>query len=752
MSTAGRHLRSLWLLLLCVLPVVSVAQPTLAEADGITSTHFIVSIDGHPAPVLHAASNLYFLNFDARRHQVISVTAPSDDFWTRGVEVQPWRLGIRPRVQGRTITFELRGTAKISISRPGDHLANAEMLYLFANPPVRYRPRTGTTSLRVYGPGIHHENIDAASGDNIYLAAGAVVFGTLNIWQVDHVNVWGRGVIVYDGPQNPADDDGYMHKKNWHCIVMDNAHDISIEGITCVVRSRTWQIQMKNSRRIAFDNIKVIGANTGNANADGLDWLGGGDTFVRNSFFRAADDIFALQTSWDGYGPEAFAEQGEPVTNIVVENSVLSTSISNIVRAGWPEKNFEGGNFTLRNADVLHMGLGGCGVPFALMELWADPNGRGNSAGFHFDDVRLEDWTSLVQLRQPTDGIHDVSFKDVSSLEQPALVPSLLKGNVQNVAFDNLSIAGSTILNQADVPLLAENGASPPSFLDVAPKVSVLPLPPLVQAGQKIHFEARPAPGQPDALDYTWIFGDGTQAHGRKVSHRFPDADGTLHDGTGWFRVLLHVESKGGRQLWIPQSVIITAALKPALPQITTQPGLNFSYTAENTGPPQSRTGLVPLLQVNEVEPTASAYSIVFEGELEVPADGAYAFVVIANDSTSFAIDGVVLGTTPEPFAQVCGLVGNAAQAVTVHAALARGRHHLQVTEAHSIGQDDLRVLWRGPGFGFQEVPAPALSHGIHPVGPPWPAFSFLQKLQAGRARRSEIAELRNLNRFNSLH
>jgi len=62
-----------------------------------------------------------------------------------------------------------------------------------------------------------------------------------------------------------------MHKRNWHCIVMDQAHDISIEGITCVVRSRTWQIQMKDSRNITFDNIKVIGANAGNADADGMD-------------------------------------------------------------------------------------------------------------------------------------------------------------------------------------------------------------------------------------------------------------------------------------------------------------------------------------------------------------------------------------------------------------------------------------------------------------------------------------------------
>ena len=287
------------------------AEPLPLVPAEIASSHFVVTIDGRESPVMHAAMNLYFLNFEAGRNCLVTVTADRDGFWAEGVEVQPWRLNIRPLRTGRTITFHLRGAEKISISRPGDFGSEAEMLYLFANPKETPAPSYGTSGVRYFGPGVHRENIDAASGDHIYLAPGAVIFGSLNLWQVDHVTVTGRGVIVYDGPQNPADDDGWMHKKNWHCIVMDEAHDISIEGITCVVRSRTWQIQMKDSRDIVFDNIKVIGANRGNANADGMDWLGGGDTIVRDSFFRAADDVFSMETGWDGYGPESFSHPGQ---------------------------------------------------------------------------------------------------------------------------------------------------------------------------------------------------------------------------------------------------------------------------------------------------------------------------------------------------------------------------------------------------------------------------------------------------------
>jgi hypothetical protein len=40
---------------------------------------------------------------------------------------------------------------------------------------------------------------------------------------------------------------------------------------------------------------------------DGMDWLGGGDTTVANSFSRAADDDFALEGNWDGYRPAGVA-------------------------------------------------------------------------------------------------------------------------------------------------------------------------------------------------------------------------------------------------------------------------------------------------------------------------------------------------------------------------------------------------------------------------------------------------------------
>jgi hypothetical protein len=215
------------------------------------------------------------------------------------------------------------------------------------------------------------------------------------------VHVFGRGTIIYDGPQNPNNDEGWMHKPNWHCIVMDNARNIEIDGITCIVRSRTWQIQMRDSRKIGFYNVKVIGGSQNNANQDGMDWLGGGDTTVADSFFRAADDDFALEGNWDGYDREAMERPGHDVSNITIRDSVVSTTISNTMRVNWPHKHFNSYHVQMTNMDILHTGFGACGVPFAVFELWADPEGSGSQTDYLLQNIRLDDWYSLVGIRQP---------------------------------------------------------------------------------------------------------------------------------------------------------------------------------------------------------------------------------------------------------------------------------------------------------------------------------------------------------------
>ena len=131
-----------------------------------------------------------------------------------------------------------------------------------------------------------------------------------------------------------------------------------------------------------------------------MDWLGGGDTIVRDSFLRASDDVFAMEGNWDGYTDADMVRPGHDVDNILIEHSELSTSISNIVRAGWPRKIFNSKGFTLRDSDILHGGIGACGQTFGLLGFWGANGARGDHSDFNFENLFLDNWYSLAQLEQ----------------------------------------------------------------------------------------------------------------------------------------------------------------------------------------------------------------------------------------------------------------------------------------------------------------------------------------------------------------
>jgi hypothetical protein len=670
----------------------------------IQSDRFIVTVDGRPVPVVHAASNYYFVSFELEGAATVSITAPSDDYWAKGVEVQPWRHNLRPARAGRTIGFRVSQPIKLSITRPGEYSATSEMLFLFVNAPEKNPPREGDPGVQYYGPGLYRRSIDAKSGDTIYLAGGAVIHGSLNVWGAQNVKILGRGIVIYNGPQDGAIDDAWLHVPNWHAIVMDNARNIEVSGIVCVVRSRTWMIQMQDSRQIRFDNVKVIGGCPGNANQDGMDFIGSSDAVVRDCFIRASDDDFSIIGNWLGYNKANWTTPGHDVANITVENSVLSTSISNVVRVNWPRKQFNSSNFTMRDSDVIHMGLGGCLVPFALLEIWADPGGHGNHSGYLLDGIRLEDWYSLLQLRQPNPGIHDVKLRNIWSLESPSLVPSVLSGAVSGVTLENVKVG--------ELPLDVAPGAEPPVRTQGdGPQASFTFSPDAIVPHRKAHFAAAAGTN----LTYEWMFGDGTFAKGREVRHAFPDAEGTLRDGSGRFRVMLKVTDAEGRTDWASHSVVVTSSLRNPDPVPSLAPGLRYRYfegswsrLPEFDALTSVAEGVATKLDLS-VRRRENDYALVFHGYIRVPADGGYTFTLLSKDGGKLEIGDTVVATSPAPVAQVCGSVGNMVQAARGSIGLAAGLHTISVAVTDTTGPDGFAVKWEGPGVPQADVPSSAL-------------------------------------------
>jgi len=695
------------------------------------SSFFAVTVNGRPVDVALAASNYEFVNFDTDGPIDISITAAEPGFWDRGVDIEPWRLGLRAQRAGQTIRFRLPHPAKLSISRPGDFLNNAKMLFLFADTPAPLPPPTGP-NVTIIPAGIHRESLNPKSGDTIYLAPGAYIFGSLNLWNVENVKVLGRGAIVYDGPQNPATDEGWMQKPDWHCIGANQAHNVEIDGLTCIVRSRTWSIQMKDSTGFRFNDLRVIGGNPGNANQDGMDWLGGGDTIVRDAFIRSSDDDLAVEGNWDGYTQPDMLRPGGDVNDILVEDSELSTSISNIVRINWPQKIFNSRNFTLRNSDILHAGIGACGQTFGLLGMWGADGARGDHSGITLENLFLDNWYSLAQIEQEQPAVHGVALRNIWALGQPPLATSTIAGDVKDVTLDNIKYGQTRATSDASVPLTVSGEADQPKFAPAQALTAEFTIAqPIIAPRKKITFEASAIHG----AQYTWIFGDGSTAHGRRVRHRFPDAKGTELDGSngaGIFRVLLHVADSAGRQDWAEQNVVAVAkwhnAMQPTkasepgpIPSQTPgqlpgqEPGLTWSVYAGSWTQLPDLYNLHPVLTgvSPDVQATAGGFTqwaTAWDGLINIPTDGGYIFHLIDSDGARLVIDGVEVAKTGPPFPQVCGSPGNALRYDRGAIGLRAGLHTIRIEGLNTASTGAPRLLWEGPGITLQAIPPTAFS------------------------------------------
>jgi hypothetical protein len=688
-----------------------------------------MTVNGQPVDVAHAAASYEYASFDASDPVMVAITAVEPGFWDRGVDIQPWRLGLRPTRQGQTIRFLLASPAKLSISRPGDFLNHARMLFLFAGVPPA--PAPPDAAVEVYAPGIYHQSLNPKSGATIYLSPGSYFFGSLNLWKVENVRILGRGTIVYDGPQDPNNDEGWRQAPDWHCIGSFEARNVEIDGLTCIVRSRTWSIQMKDSTGFLFDDLRVIGGNPGNANQDGMDWLGGGDTTVRNSFIRASDDVFAMQGNWDGYKDEDMVRPGHDVQNILIEHSELSTSISNIVRAGWPRKNYNSRNFTLRDSDILHGGIGACGQAFGLLGFWGAQEAKGEHSNFTFENLTLDNWYSLLQLEQKLPSLHGFMFHNIWALDQPPLADSTISGNVADVSVDNVKVGQSRATSNADLRLVTGNGAQPVQFIAPHGPVAGFTVRPLLFApGTSVTFTAQASPESSPGARYTWLFGDGSEAQGSRVRHRFSDALGTELDGAalgaGRFRVLLHVVNRRGEQDWAAQGLVAVAQWREAAKVSgPLAPGLLwFIYPGAWTELPSLTafkpvfTGESPGLSANSQGFTR--YAAVWNGFLEIPTDGGYSFYLMARDGARLVIDGMEVAKTGPPFAQVCSSPGNAMRYDRGSLGLRAGKHWFHLEGLHSTSEDSPHLLWEGPALPLADVPAASFSHERRDMVMPW--------------------------------
>jgi len=104
---------------------------------------------------------------------------------------------------------------------------------------------------------------------------------------------------------------------------------------------------------------------------------------------------------------------------------------------------------------------------------------------------------------------------------------------------------------------------------------------------------------------------------------------------------------------------------------------------------------------------------MVWDGFINIPADGGYTFHLIDSDGARLTIDGMDVAKTGPPFGLVCGAPGNALRYDRGAVGLRAGMHAIHIEALSTATEGAPRLLWEGPGMTLADVPAKQFSHQV---------------------------------------
>lgn len=211
----------------------------------------------------------------------------------RELRVRPSAAGIIPSVEGATIRFAIDTPGQYTVEVQGRQQA----LHLFANPPDAPAPDPADPAVRYFGPGVHCPGLMRLdSGQTVYLAGGAVVYGAILAEHAEGITIRGRGIL--DGSRCDR-----MDVTGLVCLY--DCADARIDGI--ILRDAGgFTIVPVACRQVQIRNVKIIG--NWRYNSDGIDLVNCRHCRVEDSFIRSFDDSIAIK-GYHAFGPFIYALQ-----------------------------------------------------------------------------------------------------------------------------------------------------------------------------------------------------------------------------------------------------------------------------------------------------------------------------------------------------------------------------------------------------------------------------------------------------------
>jgi len=372
----------------------------------------------------------------------------------RNVVVRPKSTNIPFTTTGNIIKFDLDQPCQVVVEVNGWHHA----FHLFANPLESHPPQPGDPHTYYFGPGVHEiGRFQVHSGETVYVAGGAIVYGSINANQAHDIKISGRGIV---------DASKFARNDNEQIIALKNCSRVDASGL--ILRdSNLYAVTPDHCEDVILTNLKVIGS--WRYNADGIDICNSRRVLVQDCFVRSFDDSLVVK----GYDHRD-GVKAPPIEDVVFRNCVVWNDWGRALELGAETQGETWKDITFENIDVIHY------VHRALDIQHCD---RAEISNVRFENIRVEDAITegmgiedpkydpgnaapaglLIELiiykmiyshdKEPG-RIKNVIFKDIAVIGED-FPPSNFHGFdethlIENVQIENLSIHGRHITNAKD--------------------------------------------------------------------------------------------------------------------------------------------------------------------------------------------------------------------------------------------------------------------------------------------------------------
>ncbi|MDB5102722.1 MAG: hypothetical protein JWP91_411 [Fibrobacteres bacterium] len=389
--------------------------------------------------------------FDFSGSVTVTVTAPGVAITT--AVIRPLSYGVQPTISGDKLTFTLTKPGHLTLEL--NNLPN-RALHLFADSIEANPAHNGDANVRYFGPGVHDAGeMNLGTGQTIYIAGGAMVYGAIRGGSINNATVRGRGIL--NGGKIPRD-------KGWQNLI--NVHsgssNINLNGII-LFDSPTWNINTRQTTGMHINDVKIIGARP---NSDGMDFVGCQNSTVDRCFVRAWDDCLCVKTDNTGNS-----------NGIAFQGCTIWTDLAQSMEIGYETRSDVISNITFKNIDVIHA--------FHKPVMSIHVGDRATISDIHYEDIRVEDarlnnvqednllidiWIGTGVWTQDAERgkVNNVTFKNINMTGGRTL-RNRISGfdgshRVTGVTIENLTILGKPIKSLADGNFITVN-ADAPTFL-----------------------------------------------------------------------------------------------------------------------------------------------------------------------------------------------------------------------------------------------------------------------------------------------